>query len=265
MAGPMSDTPTSAATPTRTAPDAGAPLVLAIDTSHDVRVGVARGGEVLARAALADTRQHVEQLMPLVRQALAEAGLTMADLTAVAVGLGPGPFTGLRVGIATAGTLAAVGGLDLHGVCSLDVVAAQHLQQRRPNSEFLTVGDARRSELYWARYDADGNRIDGPHVGAPAELPALPVVGPGTAVLTAVDAGRAQAASGPDSVDAGLMAARFTDIPAAGQGLEPLYLRRPDATVSTRRKSALAVPRVRRRRQHDRAADDQQPSSPESR
>lgn len=221
--------------------------VLGIDTSHDVRVGVARDGVVLARAAVTDTRQHVEELMPLVRRALAEAGLGIGDLTAVAVGLGPGPFTGLRVGIATAGTLAEVRGLPVHGVCSLDVVAAQHVEEQqveeqRPGGEFLVAGDARRSELYWARYDATGRRVDGPHVGPPTDLPALPVVGPGAHVHAGLDA-----VAGPDSVDAGLLAARNTAIPAAGEGLEPLYLRRPDAAVSTRRKSALAVPRVRRR------------------
>lgn len=233
--------------------DTGGAVVLGIDTSHDVRVGVARGSEVLARAEVTDTRQHVEQLMPLVRSALAEAGVGIADLTAVAVGLGPGPFTGLRVGISTAHTLASLRGLPIHGVCSLDVVAAQQLHESRTapgTGDFLVAGDARRSELYWARYDRSGARVDGPHVSAPAELPALPVIGPGAEVHPGL-----AVMPGPSWVDAGLLAALFTALPAAGDGLEPLYLRRPDAVVSTRRKSALAVPRVRTRNRDGRPID----------
>lgn len=224
-------------------------LVLGIDTSADVRVGVARDGHVLARRAVADTRQHVEQLVPLVREALAEAGAGVSDLGLICVGLGPGPFTGLRVGIAAAQTLAMVRRIPLHGVCSLDVVAAAAGR----DDEFAVVTDARRKEVYWARYDADGQRrrgehavrrVDGPHVGPAEALPALPVIGPG-ATLYADRLGQRPRPSGPDAVDAGLLAALGRALPSAGE--QPLYLRRPDAVAPTRRKSALVKP-VRRRR-----------------
>lgn len=218
-------------------------LILALDTSVDVRVGVARNGVVLARRHVADTRQHVEQLMPLVSEALAEAGTGPSELDLVCVGLGPGPFTGLRVGVVAAQVLASVHRLPLHGVCSLDVVAAA---ADRPG-EFVAASDARRKELYWARYRGEGDlpiRLDGPHVSAPEALPNLPVLGPGT--LAYRDRlGERPLPDGPSVVDAGLLAARGADLPSAGT--EPLYLRRPDAAVATKRKSTL-VRRVPRRR-----------------
>lgn len=218
-------------------------LVLALDTSVDVRVGVARDGVVLARRHVADTRQHVEQLMPLIGAALADAGAGPNELDLVCVGLGPGPFTGLRVGVVAAQVLASVHRLPLHGVCSLDVVAAAALR----TGDFVVAGDARRKEVYWARYRGDGDqavRLDGPHV-APAEaLPDLPVIGPGVPAYR----DRLQfrpLPEGPTVVDAGLLAARGPALPSAGT--EPLYLRRPDAAVATKRKSTL-VRRVPRRR-----------------
>ena len=87
--------------------------VLGIDTSHHVAVGLARDGEPVDRLVVTDTRAHVEQLMPRVEQILARQGIGLGDLTAIAVGMGPGPFTGLRVGVATAHTLAAVGAIPL--------------------------------------------------------------------------------------------------------------------------------------------------------
>ncbi len=102
-----------------------AALVLALDTSTVVNVGLARGDRVLATATVADQMAHVEQLMPLVSECLDAAGAQVRDLEQVVVGLGPGPFTGLRVGVVTAQVLGQVLGLELRGICSLDVVAAQ--------------------------------------------------------------------------------------------------------------------------------------------
>ena len=99
-------------------------LTLGIDTASLVSVGLARDGHVLAAEVVADPRGHVEQLTPLVARVCAGAGVRIVDLDRIVVGLGPGPFTGLRVGIVTARTLALVGGSALHGVCSLDVIAA---------------------------------------------------------------------------------------------------------------------------------------------
>jgi tRNA threonylcarbamoyl adenosine modification protein YeaZ len=214
-------------------------LVLALDTATVVSVGLARGGDVLGTATVPDRMAHVEQLVPLVRHVLADAGVRLAEVSALVVGLGPGPFTGLRVGIATARVFALVTGARLHGVCSLDVLAREHAGQhsgdpaRGARGEFLAATDARRHELYWARYQASGRRIAGPFVGLPATLPPLPVVGPGAAVLSS-EAGTAAEVT---ALSPAVMAAFGADLPSAGT--EPLYLRRPDAAPPGRRKQVL--------------------------
>ena len=208
------------------------PLVLGIDTSGSVSVGLARGGAVLARATLHDRMAHVEQLVPLIDRTLAEAELAVPDIEAVVVGLGPGPFTGLRVGIVSAQVLADVRGLPLHGVCSLDVIAAEHARAGGVD-EFVVAADARRREVYWARYAGDGSRLEGPQVGSPEEVPRLPTVGPGADLYPQ----RLTVAPGPRRLDPGVVALHGLALPDAGR--EPLYLRRPDAAEPTRRKSVL--------------------------
>lgn len=203
---------------------------LALDTSTVVEAAVVHDGQVAATGTVDDARAHAEQLAPLVQRLLTESGIAPGDLTDVVVGVGPGPFTGLRVGVATGMTLAEVIGIPVHGVCSLDAVAAQWANEGAP-AEFLVVSDARRREVYWARYDASGQRLEGPHVGAPSTLPALPLAGPGAALVGEP--------TGPARLSAAYLAA--SSLPDAG--LEPLYLRRPDADVSRQVKSTL--PRTR--------------------
>ena len=145
-------------------------VVLAIDTATPaVTAGVVRRGpsgvDVLAERVTLGARAHAEQLTPNVVGALADAGLAMADLSAVVVGCGPGPFTGLRVGMATAAAYAHALDLPVYGVCSLDAIGVD------TTGEVLVVTDARRREVYWARY-RDGVRVDGPDVGSPADVPA---------------------------------------------------------------------------------------------
>lgn len=209
-------------------------LTLGIDTSTDVRVGLADGAGILASRAVTDSRAHAEQLMPLVNASLAEAGRTLHDLGLIVVGVGPGPFTGLRVGVVTAQTLGFALGVPVRGVCSLDAVAAGHLVAGNPGGEFLAVSDARRREVYWARYDTDGRRVEGPAVSPASELPELPVVGPGAGL----------AGGTPSPLDGGILALAGPELPEVG--LSPLYLRRPDATVPTNRKSTLLQPRLAR-------------------
>lgn len=210
-------------------------IVLALDTATVVCAALARDGVLLATGRIDDTRAHVEKLTPLITDLCASAGLTMADITDVATGVGPGPFTGLRVGVVTALTVAELAGTTAKGVCTLDIAARQHVLGRPvgksgsegESGEFIAAVDARRKELYWARYDADGTRSDGPFVGPASDLPDLPVVGP------AADLAGGQA----EPLDVAVLAqlpGTFTDA-----GLEPLYLRKPDAEVSTSRKSAL--------------------------
>lgn len=210
-------------------------LVLGIDTSTDVCAGLSDGTTVLAAGLVADRRAHAEQLMPLVRTLLAEAGRTMDDVTAIVVGVGPGPFTGLRVGVAAAATLAEVLDVPVRGVCSLDVVASQHVASSAPADDFVVVADARRKEVYWARYGTDGMRREGPFVTAPDVVPGLSAIGPGAGLV-------ASAADGPRALDAGHLALVGEHLPE--QGLDPLYLRRPDAEEPTVRKSVLLQPRL---------------------
>lgn len=212
----------------------GRDLRLGIDTSTDVRVGLADDTGVLAAQSVTDTRAHAEQLMPLVTATLAAAGRTLADVNLIVVGVGPGPFTGLRVGVVTAQTLGLALGVPVRGVCSLDAVAAGHSAGGGADGEFLAVSDARRREVYWARYAADGRRLDGPAVSPASELPDLPVIGPG-----------AHLAGGEASgLDGGVLALTGPRLPEVG--LSPLYLRRPDAEVPTTRKSTLLQPRLAR-------------------
>lgn len=213
---------------------------LGIDTSTDVCAGLARDGEVVASDLLPDRRAHAEQLMPMIVRLAGEQGVALTDLAGIAVGVGPGPFTGLRVGVATALAIGAATGVPVRGVCSLDVVAAQWSRAGAPE-EFVTVFDARRREVYWARYAADGTRLEGPSVSAPDQVPALPACGPGTGLLAREGLPTVSSAA-PKALDAGVLALVGRDLPDAG--LTPLYLRRPDAEVPTRPKSTLLQPRL---------------------
>ncbi|HJT92971.1 MAG TPA: tRNA (adenosine(37)-N6)-threonylcarbamoyltransferase complex dimerization subunit type 1 TsaB [Mycobacterium sp.] len=195
-------------------------VILAIDTSTPaVTAGVVRlddvNVEVLAERVTVDARAHAEQLTPNVVGALADAGLTVDDLDAVVVGCGPGPFTGLRVGMATAAAYGHALGLPVHGVCSLDAIGIH------TTGDALVVTDARRREVYWARY-RDGVRVDGPAVNAPAD------------VQGAVDA-LARPPVYPTSAGLVRAVANWTAEPEA---LVPLYLRRPDAKPQSERPAA---------------------------
>ena len=177
---------------------------------------------------------HGEWLVPFISRAVGEAGVTMADLTDIAVGVGPGPFTGLRVGVVTALTLGSTLGIATHGVCSLDIIASQVTS----DVDFIVATDARRKEVYWARYRPGGRRVDGPAVLKPADLeiihPRMPAYGRGAAqyadILNAID--------GPVDPEASALAAAVVAATVEILPLEPLYLRRPDAVPSVQVKRA---------------------------
>lgn len=207
---------------------AGGVLVLALDTATPavtagiVRCVLATDLEVLAQRVTIDARAHAERLTPNVVAALGDAGLTMADLDAVVVGCGPGPFTGLRVGMATAAAYGHALGIPVHPVCSLDAIGGQTC------GDTLVVTDARRREIYWTRYH-DGVRVDGPAVNSARDVdpgPARAVAGsPEHAALFDLPH------CGPvHPTPAGLVAA-VADLSAKPAPLLPLYLRRPDAKV----------------------------------
>ncbi len=206
-------------------------LVLALDTATPTLVtGVARwspeGVEVLAERAVPSGTKHAELLTPAIRGVLDDAGVAMADLEAVVTGLGPGPFTGLRVGIVSAAALADARGLPVVGVCSLDAVGS---------GVRTVVTDARRKEVYWAAYDAAGIRVEGPGVVRPEELgrPGPFVGDPAFAERLGAPVERAEVTT------AGLLRAAAPQLadPALVDGpsapLVPLYLRRPDAVPPT--------------------------------
>lgn len=192
--------------------------VLAIDTSTPAVVaGVLRRDPdgtiaVLAERIVVDAHAHAELLTPNVVAAVADSGSGMDDLTAVVVGCGPGPFTGLRVGMATAAAYGHALGIPVHGVCSLDAVAVG------TTGDLLVITDARRREVYWARY-RDGVRRDGPGVAAPEAVPA---------------AGVRHRIEFAHPTPAGL-AAVVADWNADPPALVPLYLRRPDARTLAER------------------------------
>lgn len=202
-------------------------IVLAIDTATPaVTAGVVDRGpsgiEVLAQRVTVDPRAHAEQLTPNVLGALSDAGLRMADLDAVVIGCGPGPFTGLRVGMATAAAYGHALGIPVHGVCSLDAIGVD------TTGDVLVVTDARRREVYWARYRA-GVRIDGPAVNAPADVPSD---GEGSAFV----AGSPEHAAlfdlprlAPVHPSASGLVLVADWAVATPEPLIPLYLRRPDA------------------------------------
>ncbi|KZS84143.1 tRNA (adenosine(37)-N6)-threonylcarbamoyltransferase complex dimerization subunit type 1 TsaB [Mycobacterium persicum] len=198
-------------------------VVLAIDTATPaVTAGVVRldGFVTVAQRVTVDARAHAERLTPNVLSALADGGLSMTDLDAVVVGCGPGPFTGLRVGMATAAAYGHALQIPVYGVCSLDAIGGH------TTGDTLVVTDARRREVYWARY-RDGVRTVGPAVNAPAD------VDPGPARAVAGSPEHASLFGLPRCepvypTPAGLVGAvrEWSDDPPP---LMPLYLRRPDA------------------------------------
>jgi tRNA threonylcarbamoyl adenosine modification protein YeaZ len=213
-------------------------LLLALDTSTVVNVGLARGERVLATATVADQMAHAEQLMPLISDCLDDAGVPPGDLGRLVVGLGPGPFTGLRVGVATAQVLSYALQLELRGVCSLDVLAAQFSGVSA--GDFIVATDARRREVYWAQYRADGARLGEPRVSPPSDVPRLPTIGPAADLYL----DQLHVVPGPRAMDPGVLATCGAALP--DEGHEPLYLRHPDATELTRPKSVLHYRGIRR-------------------
>lgn len=202
-------------------------MILGFDTATPrVTVAVWDEGRVVGRFDSDEPMRHGELLGPGIVSALAQASASRTDISAIAVGVGPGPFTGLRVGLVTARTLAWTLGVPVYGVCTLDVIAAA--EQLADVAEFAVASDARRKEVYFARY-RDGARVEGPVVDKPNVLATdLLVAGQG-AVLYPAAFPNHRVADFPD-------AAVLCRIVAEGRvellTPEPLYLRRPDAVAS---------------------------------
>ena len=227
-------------------------LVLAFDTATPaVTVALYDGTHVLAETTTVDARRHGELLAPSIDAVLTEGGASRLDVTAVAAGTGPGPYTGLRVGLVTARVLGSALGVPVYGVCTLDVIAAD-AAAAAGGREFIVATDARRREVYWARYDASGRRLDGPAVGIPADVadvaaarqtaqaaqpsgragqrPGVLAAGAGALLYPGV-LGEPIGPSYPAAGTLARLAAQQLAAGAPATGAEPIYLRRPDARV----------------------------------
>jgi len=205
-------------------------VLLAFDTATPcVTVALHHGEAVVAERRSEQRMKHGEQLAPLIDAALTGVGIVYRDLTAIAVGIGPGPFTGLRVGLVTARTLGFVLEIPVYGVCSLDVVAVEAALGASPvGRDFAVATDARRKEVYLATYDDRGRRLDGPEVLRPVDAATdRPVAGEGAVLYPD---------SFPDARDpaqpgAGWLARTVAEELAELHDPEPMYLRRPDAVA----------------------------------
>lgn len=233
-------------------------MLLALDTSAAVSVAVCDGRDVLAQRTVHDPRRHAELLIPMVDEVLRSAGVGRGDLTVIAVGRGPGPFTGLRVGLVCARTLGLALGVPVHGVISLDALALQvhDAGAVQPGESFVVATDARRREVYWRRYVVAAHPTanlpvrpsSDPQVCRPADL-ALegdPCFGRGAALYPDL---LGPAPQSPLDPGAGAVArtavAELADGGAGGPATtEPLYLRRPDVSEPTVGKSVLGAHRA---------------------
>ena len=228
--------------------------VLAIDTATAATSVAVVGPGVAVQRDVIDARRHAEAIAPLVAEAFAEAGVSAQQIDLVACGVGPGPFTGLRVGIATALGFATARGIPVVGACSLDVIARAATANAAVPVTVLTR--ARRAELCWATYDERGTRTAGPLIRRePIEIegrcvgdagPIGELAYPGAAVLASLVLER---------LAVGELLPTELDLPeedaaesgaATGEVLEqrvraglillpprPIYLRRPDAVPPT--------------------------------
>jgi len=214
-------------------------LVLVIDTSSAATTAAlvaVSGGfapSLVARQLNVDARAHGEVLAPAIAACLAEVGAAPAELAAIVAGTGPGPYTGLRVGLVTAAAFGHALSVPTYGVCSLDGIGAALTEPR-----LLAAGDARRREIYWAAY-TDGVRTAEPEVAKPADV--------ATAGFTACAGAGARLYADllglplrdldyPDPVALARVAADRIQAGVPSETLIPLYLRRPDAVEPAARK-----------------------------
>ena len=175
-------------------------ITLALDTSTNrTIVALLNGDELIWSESNEGATEHTETLIRLI----SEATKQVKNIDQVIVGMGPGPFTGLRAGIAFAQSFAFARRIPIRGICSLDAIAAPIKDE-----EFIVATDARRKELYWAHYK-DGKRISGPNVSSPAQLP---------------------------EVKTYYEFPNLTFFPKLPEVKEPLYLRHPDAIPTAERK-----------------------------
>jgi tRNA threonylcarbamoyl adenosine modification protein YeaZ len=211
-------------------------MLLTLDTATAaVTVALHDGDSVVAQTTTVDALRHGELLAPAIRSVLAEARIGPGAVTRIAVGVGPGPFTGLRVGLVTARIMGAVLGAPVDGVCTLDILAFAVTA----DGPFLVATDARRKEVYYATYGDRTTRLSGPGVERPdvvasrfSDLAAGRVAGRGATMYP--DCFPNPAA--PEFPAAADLARLVVSGEANLLAPEPLYLRRPDAAEPGARK-----------------------------
>lgn len=203
--------------------------VLAIDTSVGVSVAILRSNGEVTQSQAADHGMQGELTAELISQVIIGSGIEISEISDVVVGVGPGPFTGLRVGLVTAAVFAHARNLPIHGICSLDAIAYDYAKP------CVVVTDARRKELYWASYD--GKRTSEPQVSKPeallAQFPNSEFVGPGALLYPDFVTGEVI------DLRASSLAKLFVSGSAQLVDVTPMYLRKPDAVEPTTRKSVL--------------------------
>jgi tRNA threonylcarbamoyl adenosine modification protein YeaZ len=203
--------------------------VLAIDTSVGVSVAILRSNDEVTQSQAVDHGMQGELTAELISKVVSDSGLKIEEITDVVVGVGPGPFTGLRVGLVTASVFAHAREIPIHGICSLDAIAFDYAKP------CIVVTDARRKELYWARYE--GIRIGEPQVSKPeviaSQFPDADFVGPGANLYPDYVSGNVT------ELKAGSLAKLFASGSAQLVDFSPMYLRKPDAVEPTLRKSVL--------------------------
>jgi tRNA threonylcarbamoyl adenosine modification protein YeaZ len=203
-------------------------IVLALDTSQGTSVAVLGDGKVLSEATESNPMRHAENIGTLIAECLHQAGVSSNEVTDVAVGIGPGPFTGLRVGIAAAKMFAAGSKAKLHGVGSLDAIAYQ-LALTEP---ILVIADARRSEVYFGLYQGKSSN------GVPKAL-----IAPGVSKQAELEA-RLQSDGHPyklvskpvSAARIGLLALAMITKGSPTSPIQANYLREPDATFASPKK-----------------------------
>jgi tRNA threonylcarbamoyl adenosine modification protein YeaZ len=203
--------------------------VLAIDTSVGVSVAILSSNGEVTQSQTVDHGMQGELTAELISKVVSDSGLKIEEITDVVVGVGPGPFTGLRVGLVTASVFAHAREIPIHGICSLDAIAFDYAKP------CVVVTDARRKELYWARYE--GIRIGKPQVSKPeaiaSQFPDTDFVGPGANLYPDYVSGNLT------ELKAGSLAKLFASGSAQLVDVSPMYLRKPDAVEPTTRKSVL--------------------------
>jgi tRNA threonylcarbamoyl adenosine modification protein YeaZ len=137
---------------------------LAIDTSAGTSTAVFDGEKLLGFVEYDDPFGHAENIGNAIAEVMAKAGISASEVTAVAIGRGPAPYTGLRVGMAAGAAFAMALGIPLHSIMNLDAVALPH-----GHAKILVSSDAKRKELFVATYDS-GKRVFGPVVLKPEDL-----------------------------------------------------------------------------------------------